>query len=117
MNQKVKLSHLVALHQKVIPAIEKAMLDVVWDEEDEALLREVAEEMNRLGRSPDADIEHDVPLGLGDADALIRFGLSLYQLHEEVGKLAYEHFERLLRPVNEAVFKEVADEIFGEEDA
>jgi hypothetical protein len=116
MSNQVKLSHLVALHQKATPVIEKAMLDVVWDNEDEALLRQVTDELNRLGADPDVDIDHDVPLGLGDTDALIRFGLSLFQLHEESGKLSLDSFENLLRPINEAVFDEVFDDIFNAEE-
>lgn len=114
MQKKVKLSEMIKCHTEAMPAIEKAMLDVVWDEQDEHLLKSVAEKYNQWGESKFVLVEHDVPLGLGDSVALIRFGLSLFQLHEKDWGFNLENFERLLIQVNRAAYNELKKEIFSQ---
>lgn len=116
MQSKVKLSEIVKCHSEAMPAIEKTMLDVAWDEEDEKLLQSIADKYNQWGREKFVMVEHDVPIGLGDSVALIRFGLSLFQLNEQNPDFKFEHFERLLIQVNHSIFKEIKKEIFEEED-
>ena len=113
--KKVKLSGLVALHTKAKPAIEKAMLEVVWDQENEELMLGLAKMINQWGADPFVKLEIDVPMGLGDADALIRFALSLYQLYENEKGFKKENFERLLIQINRDIYLDVFEDIFGEE--
>ena len=116
MEKKVKLSSLVKLHTDALPVIEKAMLDVVWDEEDQSLNYNTAMEVNKLGSVPGMAVEKDVPLGLGDTDALIRFFLSLVQLHRKNPEIRKEHFERLFIQLNRRVYKEAYNDIFSDEE-
>ena len=92
------------------------MLDVIWDDDDEVLLRRTIETIHRMGAEPIVRIELDAPLGLGDTDALIRFVLSLYQLYEGEPAFRKENFERLLVQINRDVFLEVWEDIFGLEE-
>lgn len=109
---KVKLSELVKLHTKAMPAIENAMLDIVWTEEEEILLHKLGSQINSWGSTPGMALEKDVPLGLGDAVALIKFGLSLYQLFEDDPDFKLENFERILSQVGLRIYREIAGELF-----
>lgn len=110
---KVKLSELVKLHTKALPAIENAMLDVVWTEEEEILLHQIGSQINSWGAEEGMALEKDVPIGLGDSLALIRFGLSLYQLYEDDHDFKLENFKRILSQVNLRIYNEVKTEIFS----
>ena len=112
---QVKLSQLIQLHALAKPLIEKAMLEVIWDDDDEITMRKFAEQVNQWGAGPTVSIHRDVPLGLGDTDALIRFVLSLYQLYEDNPAIQKKNFERLLLQINRDIYLEVWEEFFGDE--
>lgn len=114
MVKKIKLSQLVEQHSMALPIIEKAMLDVAWDEKDESTLEQITRQINLWGSVSGMAVEKDVPLGLGDAYALIRFILSLCKLFEKSIDLKREHFERLLVQINRRVCKEVYEDIFSQ---
>jgi hypothetical protein len=109
--KNVNLSQLVEIHATAKPIIEKAMLEVVWDDDDDALLLQLAQKVNKLGADEDVKVALDAELGLGDTDALVRFVLSLYQMHQDDPKIEHENFERLLIQVNKDMYWEIYEEI------
>jgi hypothetical protein len=111
---KIKLSDIVKLHEKAKPAIEKAILEVLWDEDDEALMKATAEQINAWGGDPTTLVEPDVPLGLGDTDVLIRFLFSLFQIFEDEGDFKLANFYLICKSINRPVTREVSSELFGE---
>ena len=112
---RVKLSRIVQLYTFSRPVIEKAALGVAWDETDQEKLGKIARQIKFWGSQDDFAIERDVPLGLGDTDALIRLFLSVYQLYAPEDKtVKLEQFEKVCLLINEDVYWEVADEILDQ---
>lgn len=111
----VKLSHIVSLYEQAKKPIEKAMLDTPWTLEDEQLLRYVCEQIAQWGDNPEVTLDFDVPMGLGDKDALIRFFLSLSELFDEqLPGVNRKSFQSLLSNISPDIVVEVSEEIFND---